>query len=155
MNKKIMFMAFLTPLVAFSEINLQKEIYDAAEEMMKFDEKMNQIIAEHNNIAYDGDEDLEFSNVSIDDFREVVNGYELRKDINDTNVKVKVKTKDSLLTISLLTKEVKELVYEGETGTETIMSSSSIALPIPNDADENKLISTYSDGILIIKLPKK
>lgn len=155
MNRKIMFIFCLMPLVAFSEVNLQKGIYDAAEEMMRFDEKMNQIIAEHNNIAYDGDENLEFSNVSINDFKEVLDGYELRKDINGTNVRVKVKTKDMLLTISLITKEVKELVSEGETGTETVMSSSSVSLPIPNDADESQLSSTYANGTLIIKLPKK
>ncbi|CAA6820161.1 MAG: Unknown protein [uncultured Sulfurovum sp.] len=150
-----MFIFLFLPLSVCSEIDMQKGIYDAAEEMMKFDEKMNKMIAEHNNIAYEGDENLAFSNVSIEDFKEVANGYELTRDINDSNLQLEVKVKDTLLIISLSSKEVKEIVTGSEIGAETIMTSSTVSLPIPNDADKSKLSSSYKDGKLLVKLPKK
>ena len=74
--KKItILLCFLTTSL-FSDIDLQKGIYDAAEEMMAFDEKMNRLIAEHNGVDYEKEEMS-----TIVDFEEKKDTYVLERNI--------------------------------------------------------------------------
>ena len=152
MIKKILKITLLMPLVLMAEVNMQESLYDAADEMIAFDNKMNKLIAEHN--QYD-DEDLEEmhkNDISIEDFEDTPTGYELNQKINDgNNTKVDVDVLDGILTITQVTKVRKAI----ENGFETTMSSSKVSLFIPNDADETKVQSDYVNGILKITISKK
>ncbi len=142
----------LLSLLLNAEINIQKNIYDAADEMIEFDNKLNKLIAEHN--QYD-DEDLEEmhkNDISIEDFEDTSLGYELNKKIEDANnTKIDVDVLDGVLTITT-EKKVRVAI---ENGYETTISSSKVSLFIPNDADESNIQNTYTDGFLKIVIPKK
>jgi HSP20 family molecular chaperone IbpA len=155
MYKKIVKIAsfitlFYTTMV-FADIDMQKGVYDAAEEMMAMDEKMNRAIDEHNRQNWD-DEDMELVDISINDFEETQNGYQLIKEIPDANeTEVSVQVKDGILTISTVTK-MREISEFSESVT---MSSSASSLFIPTDADENRVQESYINGVLKITLLKK
>ena len=140
------------PFLLSAEVNMQQGVYDAADEMMAFDKKMNKLIAEHN--QYD-DEDLKEmykNDISIEDFEDTATGYELHQKIEDSgNTKVDVNVSDGVLTITTKKRERVEI----ENGYETTMSRSKVSLFIPNDADEHRVQSTYVDGFLKIIIPKK
>jgi HSP20 family molecular chaperone IbpA len=148
-------MSILSNLAIYAQTDIQKGVYDAAEEMIRFDEKMNRAIAQHNNLSSEDEDEMRLNSM-VEDFEETKNGYLLKRDIPENNqTKVQVKLEDGVLTISTSTIE-KELI-EGEaiTGYETTMSSSSISLFLPNDADENQMQKRYENGVLMITFPKK
>ncbi len=149
---KIVKLLVLIPLLLSAEIDMQRNIYDGADEMMAFDKKMNKLIAEHN--QYD-DEDLEEmhkNDISIEDFEDTATGYELNQKIEDANsTKVAVAVSDGVLTITT-DKKVRVAI---ENGYETTITSSKVSLFIPHDADESRVQHNYIDGFLKITIPKK
>ncbi len=149
---KIVKLMILIPLLLSAEVDMQKSVYDAADEMIEFDNKLNKLIAEHN--QYD-DEDLEEmhkNDISIEDFEDTSTGYELNQKIEDANdTKIDVNVLDGLLTITT-EKKVRVAIKNGY---ETTISSTKVSLFIPNDADESKIQNTYKDGFFKITIPRK
>ena len=149
---KIVKLMIIIPLLLSAEIDMKKSVYDAANEMIEFDNKLNNIIAEHN--KYD-DEDLKEmrkNDISIEDFEDTPTGYELNQKIEDANnTKIDVDVLDGLLTITT----EKKVRVKIDNGYETTITSSKVSLFIPNDADESKIESDYSNGFLKITMPKK
>ena len=149
---KIVKLMIIIPLLLSAEVDMKKSVYDAANEMIEFDNKLNNIIAEHN--KYD-DEDLKEmrkNDISIEDFEDTPTGYELNQKIEDANnTKIDVDVSDGLLTITT-EKKVRVAI---DNGYETTMTSSKVSLFIPNDADESRIQSNYSNGFLKITMPKK
>jgi len=136
----------------WADINMQKGMYDSAEEMMAMDEKMNRAIREHNKLNPKWDESTELKVASIHDFEEKENSYVLEREIKENNqTKIDVKLENGQLTISTTTTVIKKTEFsESKT-----MSSSSTSLFIPNDADETQMQQSYEHGILKITFPKK
>jgi len=152
--KKLCLLILLSSL-GFAEIDLQKGMYDAAEEMIHFDQKMNKLIKEHNTMVFEEEEE-EMLEIKIQDFEEKKNSYVLEKNIpTANNTKVDVKIVNALLTVTIKSIEIENIKIEGESSHETTMSSSMMSLLIPNDADETKMSYTYLKGVLKIILPKK
>ena len=149
---KIVKLMIIIPLLLSAEVDMKKSVYDAANEMIEFDNKLNNIIAEHN--KYD-DEDLKEmrkNDISIEDFEDTPTGYELNQKIEDANnTKIDVDILDGLLTITT----EKKVRVKIDNGYETTITSSKVSLFIPNDADESKIESDYSNGFLKITMPKK
>ena len=149
---KIVKLMILVPLLLSAEVDMQKSMYDAADEMIEFDNKLNKLIAEHN--QYD-DEDLEEmhkNDISIEDFEDTSTGYALNQKIEDANnTKIDVDVSDGVLTITT-EKRVRVAIKNGY---ETTMSSSKSSLFIPNDADESKIKSQYTNGFLTITIPRR
>lgn len=147
----------LCSLAINADTDMQKGMYDAAEEMIRFDEKMNRAIIEHNQL--DLEDEMQMS-AMVEDFEETESGYILKRDIPDDNkTKIDVKVEDRMLSISTTTIEqekIEDITIDGDiSGFETVMSSSSMSLSIPNDADENRMERSYENGVLKIKFPKK
>ena len=152
--KKLYLLIFLSS-ISFSEVDLQTGVYDAAEEMMAFDNKMNQLIKEHNQVMFDDDEE-ELEEIKVEDFEEREKSYILEKTISEShNKKVEVKVLNGLLSVIIKSIESDKLIVDGITSHETTMSGSTMSLFIPVDADENQMKYSYRDGILKIVLPKK
>jgi HSP20 family molecular chaperone IbpA len=154
MYKNILFMTagLIVTLPIYAEIDVQKGMYDAGEEMIIFDKKMNRAIAQHNQIDLEDEEQLQ-----VEDFEETESGYRLKRNIPDSkNTKVDVKLADGILIISTSTKEkeILDIDYITE-GYESTISSSSISLFLPNDADDTKMSKSYKNGVLIVTFPKK
>ena len=148
---KIMIL-ILIPLLLNAEVDMQKSVYDGANEMMNFDNKMNKLIAEHNQYNDKEVEEMHKNDISIEDFEDTPMGYALNQKIEDANnTKIDVDVLDGVLTITA-EKKVRVAI---ENGYETIMTSSKVSLFIPNDADESKIQSKYLDGFLKITMPKK
>ena len=149
---KIVNLMIFIPLLLSAEVDMQKSVYDSADEMIEFDNKMNKLIAEHN--QYD-DEDLKEmhqNDISIEDFEDTATGYELNQKIEDANnTKIDVDVSDGVLTITT-ERKVRVAIKNGY---ETTMSSSKSSLFIPNDADESKIKSQYIDGFLTITIPRR
>jgi len=159
MYKYIIVIIALFSLVVHADSNMQRGMYDSAEEMIRFDEKMNRAIAEHNQLDEE-DKDEMLMNAMVEDFEERDSEYILKRDIpNSNNTKIDVKVKDGMLSITTTTIEqerIKDLTEEGNiSGFETIKSSSSMFLTIPNDADESRMKRSYENGVLEIRFPKK
>jgi HSP20 family molecular chaperone IbpA len=135
----------------FADNNLQESVYDAAEEMMQFDEKMNRLIAEHNGEEYEKEKMS-----SIIDFEETKNTYVLERDIEDNNnTQIELRLENGLLTIETTVREQEEIRTETQSSYETIMSKSSMSLYIPSNADENTMHEEYKNGILKVTFLKK
>ncbi len=136
----------------FADIDMQKGMYDSAEEMMAMDKKMNKAIAQHNRVDSQWDEPVELEVISVRDFEEKENTYVLEREIKDANrTKVDVKLENGKLTISTNT----TIIEKTEFSESKTMSSSSSSLFIPHDADETKMEQSYKNGILKIVFPKK
>ncbi|SFV56394.1 hypothetical protein MNB_SV-14-1752 [hydrothermal vent metagenome] len=143
----------LSSLSLFADIDLQKEMYEPAHEMMAMDEQMNRAIAQHresNRILDESTGELQVT--SMDDFEERENSYVLEKNIEDfNNTKVDVKLENRELTISTETTIIKKTKFsESKT-----MKSSSSSLSIPEDADENSMQKSYKNGVLKITFSKR
>ena len=140
----------------FAEINVQTEIYDAAEEMIQFDEKMNRAIIEHNQINPQDADEMRLKAMAINDFSETPSGYILERTIENPNeTEVKVEVKEDVLFISTKTLD-KDFFNQELNNTEiTTMSSMSVSLFIPNDADKEKMQEKYENGLLTITFPHK
>ncbi len=137
--------------VALAEIDMQKGVYDAAEEMMAFDTKMNKIIAEHNGVDY---EEMH-NNSAIEDFEETTDGYILKRNIENNETEIEISVKERLLTISMVTREKEVVKTPTETTYETSINQSESSLFLPHDADEDSMNKLYENGILEITFRKK
>jgi len=135
-----------------ADIDMQKGMYDSAQEMMAMDEKMNHAIREHKQANPKWDESTELKVLSVHDFEERENTYVLEREIEENNqTKIDVKLENGQLTISTITTVIEKTEFsESKT-----MSSSSTSLFIPNDADETQMEQSYEHGILKITFPKK
>jgi len=149
----LMPLLFVSCMVSVSaDIDMQKGMYDSAQEMMAMDEKMNRAISEHNKLDPKWDESLELKVLSVHDFEERENSYILEREIDDVNqTKVDVKLENGKLTISTTT----TIIEKTEFSESKTMSSSSTSLFIPNDADETRMEQSYKNGLLKIVFPKK
>jgi HSP20 family molecular chaperone IbpA len=146
-------MILLYGLVIYADTEIG--MYEAAEEMIRFDEKMNRAIAEHNQLNKEDEDEMRL-NAMVEDFEEIEGGYLLIRNISDSNnSKIEVKLNNGMLTIITTIIEQEGISSESISGLETTLSSSSLSLPIPNDADENRMNKTYKNGVLKIKFPKK
>ena len=146
-KKMVIILLSLSPLMA--EVNLERGVYEAADDMVRFDNKLNKLIAEHNNI------DLEEDNTPINDFEETKTGYRLIETIDNNSSKVEVNLKDRVVTV-VITKTEKNIVNSnGEKSYEITKSESSSSLFLPEDADENSMKKEYQDGILTVEFLKK
>ena len=149
--KLLIKLLFLGSMILFAESDLQKGVYDAAEEMMEFDEKMNRLIAEHNGVDYEKEKSS-----NIVDFEETENGYVLERDIEDNNnTQIELSLKDGMLTIETTVREQEKIQTKSEITYETTMSKSSMSLYIPSNADENTMREEYKNGILKVTFLKK
>jgi len=150
---KILFWIVLfAGIPSVADIDMQKGIYDSAEEMIRMDEKMNRAIAEHNSMDFTEEESMRLESIKIEDFEELEGKYVLTKEIPEmSSTKVEVKIKDDLLIVLLTTIEKNMTEFTQE----TTISSSTSSLFIPNDADKNRMEKSYKNGILKISLPKK
>ena len=157
-NKKILTLPIMALSISLlnAEIDLQKGLYDAAEEMIRMDEKMNQAIAAHNQIDPAEDELMRLQAMAIEDFEETENGYKLEQTIeNAEQTKVTVEIEEDLIIITTTSMQSEEDKNELNITKTTTMSSSSISLLIPNDADKDKMEKSYENGLLKINFPKK
>jgi len=153
--KNITKLVFLTTIVLFSEVDMQTAVYDGADEMMRFDEKMNRMIEEHNAQIFE-DEDMQVFENRVEDFEELENGYLLERKINDSNnTKVELSLNERKLTILTEVTKKEKIVENDITSYETTTTNSSVSLFLPNDADEKSMENTYKNGILKIKFRKK
>jgi len=151
-KKIVMMFLFLVNMTLFAEVNLQENVYDAAEEMMQFDEKMNRLIAEHNGVDYEEEEKMN----AIVDFEEKEKSYLLEREIEDNdNTQIELTLKDGLLTIDTTVREQEKLKTETGIGHETTITKSSMSLYIPADADEDTMQEIYKNGILKVTFLKK
>ena len=147
--------AIIYSFAVIADTDMQKGMYDAAEEMIKFDEKMNQAIAKHNQLDIKDEDEMRI-NAMVEDFEEVEGGYLLKRDIpENNNTKIAVKLENGMLSIITTTMEQEGINNKSVSGFETTMSSSSMTLFIPNDADEKRMERVYENGVLKIKFPKK
>ena len=138
-------------ILLFADSNLQKGVYDAAEEMMEFDEKMNRLIAEHNGVDYEKEK---ISNIV--DFEERENSYVLERNIEDNNnTQIELSLKDGMLSIETTVREQEEIRTENEISYETTMNTSTMSLYIPSKANESTMREEYKDGILKVTFLKK
>ena len=141
----------LSTLSLFADIDLQKAIYDSADEMVEFDEKMNRLIAEHNGVEYEREG---ISNII--DFEERENYYLLERNIEESNnTQIELSLKDRVLSIEITVREQEEIKTETISSQETTMSQSTTSLYIPENADENTLQESYKNGILKVIFQKK
>jgi len=151
-KNSIIIIGLLINLPIYADVDMQKGVYDSAEEIIEFDEKMNRVIAEHNML--DPEDAKEAS--MVEDFKETKSGYVLTRDILDVNnTKVDVKLEKGILTISMSTTEKEEIAKGAISGYQSIKSSSIVSLFIPHNADENKMQKSYKNGVLEIRFPKK
>ena len=147
--KKIVLIVLLNNVIIFADVGLQEGVYNAAEEMIAFDEEMTRLIEEHNQIDMDEEENR------IEDFEETEKGYILKTNIDGNNTTVDVILKDRMITISIVQRE-KEMIQVGaETSYESTISSSATALFLPADADDKTMQKIYQNGILEVTFLKK
>ncbi len=139
---------------SLAEENLQTTIYDGAEEMIRFDEKLNQAIREHNQI--DNEDEIDLDNMQVNDFLETPQGYLLEQEIeNYEETEVNVNIENDLLIISTKTLDKDFFSTELNNTELTTVSSLSLSLIIPNNADQNKMQKKYENGKLTIIFPYK
>ena len=153
---KMMLLAFSMTLFLYGEVDIQKNIYDAAEEMMRFDEKMNRAIAEHNRVTPEEDAEMQLESSMIRDFEERADSYLLEREIPyPDETEVEVTLEDGLLTVTMTTIEREEREEDLNISTIMMMNSSSFSLFLPPDADENRVEKYYNGGVLMITIAKK
>ena len=145
---------FITLLILsnllFAEVDLQKGVYDAAEDIMEFDEKLNRLIAEHNGVKYEKD-----SNSTIMDFEEKENAYVLERNIEDNNnTQIELTLNDRILSIETTVREQKKIKTETGVSYETTITQSTTPLYLPKNADENTMKDSYKNGVLKITFKK-
>jgi len=154
--KMLLLVILIFNLKLYAEIDMQKGVYDAAEEMIRFDEKMNKAIAEHNQINAEDDAEMRLQAMMVNDFAETKEGYVLIQKIEDPeHTKVKVKLDDGLLVITTTTEEKEFFAEELNISEIETMSSFNVSLFIPPNADETKMKKSYENGILKISFPKQ
>jgi len=149
-HKKNLIMLIST-IALFGDIDIQKNIYDSADEVIRMDEKMNQAIAQHNNISPQQDEIMRSNTQMIEDFEETKDKYILTRELNPQTDKVKVSIENGELKIVTTTKEQKQ---EGNIYT-TIEKETESIIPIPFDADKTTMQKSYKNGVLKVSFQKK
>jgi len=155
-TKVILLVATISSLGLSAKIDIEKNIYGGAEDIIRMDEKMNRAIAKHNQLNQEEDAKMHLNISKIEDFEEIDGAYILRKEILDANhTKVDVKIDRGMLTIITTTKEEERMVNEHNSSITTTISSSEISLFIPMNANTNLMEKKYENGILEIKFPKK
>lgn len=132
----------------FAEVDIQQNMYEAAEEMMRFDEKMTRLIREHNQI-----DDIDDS--PINDFEETDDSYVLQEKMDTNDTEVSVLLTDGLLTINMLTRSKEHTLIDLEETYNTVINKSTTSLYVPQDADLNSMNKSYENGILEIRFLKK
>lgn len=153
---KSIFLVALLSSVLFAEIDIQKNIYDAAEEMIRFDEKLNQAIRAHNQLDGKDEDETYLKSMTINDFTETPTGYILEQKIeNHTETELKVEIKEGLLIISTKMLDKDFFSHEFNNTEITTISSMSVSIFIPNNADEDQMQEKYENGLLTINLPRK
>jgi HSP20 family molecular chaperone IbpA len=146
----------MSSLFLMAEVDLQKGLYDAADEMMRYDEKMNQAIMRHNQITPERDREMRLNDNTIEDFEETDGGYLLEQEIKDSNqTKIDVTLSDGTLMISTTTIKEESVVTELETLRKITEKTSVTSLFIPQDADEQTMEKSYKDGFLKVRFLKK
>lgn len=155
-QQKKIFLIIILYTNLFAEIDIQENIYNAAEELIRFDEKMTQAIIKHNQIdAKDADE-MRLESMMNNDFTETPSGYLLERTIkNHTETEVNVEVKERVLIISTKTFDKVFFSHELNNTKTTTMSSMSVSLFLPHDADENKMQEKYENGLLTITFSRK
>jgi len=144
----------LCTLPSYSEVNLQQGVYDAAEEMIRFDLKMNRLIEEHNQRNLE--EQSEMQENRVEDFEETVNGYLLKQSVDESKrMKIEVTLKDRMVFITTITKTQEVVTVGDERSYENTMSRSTSSLYLPQDADELSMRQEYKNGILEVTFLKK
>lgn len=152
---RFVLIGFLFTISSYAEINLTKSIYEAAEEMMLFDEKMNQAIAKHNGFDESDDYEMRLHDL-VNDFEEIEDGYRLEHEVEDVkNSKVHVDVKDGVLTVKTTMIDKAFMNFDENSSYSTTMSAYSFSLFVPNDADIERMEESYVNGILKIIFPKK
>jgi len=152
-HRKI-FLIGITATQLFAEIDIQKNIYNAAEEMIRYDEKMNQAIIKHNQLEQKDVDEMRLDTMMINDFIETPTGYLLQRNIEEhLQSEVKVEIQDAILIISTKTFNKDFFNTELNNTEVTTVSSMSVSLLIPNDADVSKMEESYKNGILSITFP--
>lgn len=152
----LIFMLMHSTTLLFAEIDIQTNIYNAAEEMIAFDEKMNKAITKHNQMSEDEEDEALLNSMMINDFEESTTGYKLEKEIaNFDSNEISVNIQGNLLIISL--KSTEKEIHKKESNITEIETISSLesSLIIPNDADTSQMIQTFKNGILTITFPKQ
>lgn len=154
-SSKYLWVTLFFSINVFADINLSKGIYEAAEEMMRFDEKMNQAIAQYNGFDAHDDEEMRLHD-RVHDFEEIEDGYRLEHEVEDVeNSTLHVDVQDGMLMIKTTTVDKAFMSFELNSSHATTMSSYSFALFIPNDADIGRMEKSYINGVLKIIFPKK
>jgi HSP20 family molecular chaperone IbpA len=124
--------------------------------MIRFDEKMNQAIAKHNQIDEADDAEMRLETMRINDFQETKDGYLLRRVIqNPKHTKVEVKINNGLLVITTTTLEKDVIEEDLNISKISVMSAFNVSLIIPPNADETRMRKSYRDGVLEVTFPKK
>ncbi len=148
--KTFIILILLSSIQLFAEVDLQKGIYDAAEDIMEFDEKINQLIAKHNGVEYKKE-----STSNIIDFEEKEHSYVLERNIEDNNnTQIELSLVDRILTIEITVREKKEVKTEQGISYETTITQSITPLYIPKNADEHTMQDSYKNGVLKITFQK-
>jgi len=154
-NFKYLWITLFMSINLAAEINLSQGIYEAAEEMMRFDEKMNQAIAKHNGFDENDDDEMRLHD-RVKDFEEIENGYRLEHEVEDAeNAKLNVDIQDGILTIKTIVVDKEFMKLDLNSTYATTMHSYSFSLFIPVDADLKRMEQTYINGLLKIVFPKK
>jgi len=153
-SKYLWMMVFLS-ISSYAEVNVTKAIYEAAEEMMRFDEKMNQAIAEHNGFDESDDEEMRLHD-RVNDFEEIEDAYRLEHEVEDVeNSKLEVNVQEGMLMVKTTTVNKEFMKFDENSAHSSTMNSYSFALFIPNDADVERMEKSYINGVLKIIFPKK
>ncbi len=151
---KIIFSVFLLNSLMVADIDIQKNIYDGAEDIIRMDEKMNRAIAEHNQLTPEEDAQMRLNSSKIEDFQDMGDKYILEKDI-PKSAKIDLKIEDGMLNISTTTTQKEKIQTDLNVSYTTIITTSETSIPIPNDANQNSMQKRYKDGILVIIFDKK
>ena len=141
---------FTGNIPVFADINLQKGLYDAAEDIMDFDEKLNRLIAKHNGVEYKKEDSSD-----IMDFEEKEYSYILERKIeDDNNTQIEITLVERILSIEITVREQIEIKTEAGVSQETTLTQSITPLYLPQNADENTMQDSYRNGVLKITFKK-
>jgi len=165
MNKRYLLTMILTcttmAIASEADINSQnlKYMYEGAKEIEMLNRSMEAGMREHNQkvqpILTQTSEHI-IDNSPIEDFQDRKNDYYLEKLIPDAkNTKVKVTIVGDMLKIVTTTEIKKKITTENGMGESSYSSSTTEELPIPFNANIDKMTKEYKNGILKITIPKK
>jgi len=165
MNKKYLLTTILicTTIAIASEadINSQnlKYMYEGAKEIEMLNKSMEAGMKEHNQkvqpILTQTSEHI-IDNTPIDDFKDRGNDYYLEKHIADAkNTKIKVTVVGNIVKIVTTTETKKKITTENGIEESSYSSTTTEELPIPFNANIDKMTKEYKNGILKILIPKK